>query len=100
MECGLLIATPSLGAAPRPWITGSIAAVHGLSSCGMRDLPWSGIKPPLPALSGGFFTTEPPAKPLGSSDIWKPPSAESQDDHFALIMLFLRVMWRMSRQQR
>ena len=45
-ECGLLIATPSLGAAPRPWITGSVAAVHGLSSCGTRDLPGSGIKPP------------------------------------------------------
>ena len=29
----------------------------------MRDLPASGFKPMSPALAGGFFTTEPPAKP-------------------------------------
>ena len=27
------------------------------------DLPDPGIKPPSPALAGGFFTTEPPGKP-------------------------------------
>ena len=30
----------------------------------MRELPGSGIEPASPALAGGFFTTEPPAKPL------------------------------------
>ena len=29
----------------------------------MWDLPGSGIEPVLPALSGRFFTTEPPGKP-------------------------------------
>ena len=32
-----------------------------------RDLPNAGIKPTSPALSGGFFTTEPPGKPLYST---------------------------------
>ena len=30
------------------------------------DLPDPGIEPVSPALAGGFFTTEPPEKPLGS----------------------------------
>ena len=34
---------------------------------GMWDLPGSGIKSMSPALAGGFFTTEPPGKPLYSS---------------------------------
>ena len=29
----------------------------------MCDLPGSGIRPPSPALAGGFFTTEPSGKP-------------------------------------
>ena len=29
----------------------------------MWDLPDPGIKPMAPALSGGFFTTEPPGNP-------------------------------------
>ena len=29
-----------------------------------RDLPDSGIRPVSPALAGGFFTTEPPEKPM------------------------------------
>ena len=29
------------------------------------DLPDPGIKPLSPALAGGFFTTEPPGKPVG-----------------------------------
>ena len=28
------------------------------------DLPNPGIEPATPALAGGFFTTEPPGKPL------------------------------------
>ena len=32
--------------------------------CGLWGLPGSGIKPTSPALAGGFFTTEPPRKPL------------------------------------
>ena len=28
------------------------------------DLPDSGIEPASPALAGGFFTTEPPRKPI------------------------------------
>ena len=30
------------------------------------DLPNSGIEPGSPALAGGFFTTEPPGKPVSS----------------------------------
>ena len=30
----------------------------------MWDLPRPGIEPVSPALAGGFFTTEPPGKPL------------------------------------
>ena len=30
----------------------------------MWDLPGSGIEPMSPVLTGGFFTTEPPGKPL------------------------------------
>ena len=44
----------------------------GFSGCGARaqllhsiwDLPRPGIEPMSPALEGGFFTTEPPGKPL------------------------------------
>ena len=35
----------------------------GLSFPSQRDLPNPGIKPPSPALAGGFFTAEPPGKP-------------------------------------
>ena len=51
---------------------GSRAPEHRLSSCDMRallplsmwDLPESGTKPTSPALVGGFFTIEPPGKPI------------------------------------
>ena len=33
------------------------------------DLPDPGIKPRSPALAGGFFTTEPPGKPIRSQEI-------------------------------
>ena len=65
-----------------PWT--SVVAARGLSSgspralehsvngcgaqasllCGMWGLPGLGIEPMSPALVGGFFTTEPPGKPL------------------------------------
>ena len=32
-----------------------------------RDLPDPGVEPASPALTGGFFTTEPPGKPLSTS---------------------------------
>ena len=35
----------------------------GLPFLSPGDLPGLGIKPASPALGGGFFTTEPPAKP-------------------------------------
>ena len=36
----------------------------GLPFPSQRDLPDSGIRPVSPALAGGFFTTEPPEKPM------------------------------------
>ena len=36
----------------------------GLVAPRQWDLPRLGIKPVSPALAGGFFTTEPPGKPL------------------------------------
>ena len=50
---------------------GSWALEPGLRSCGapaqllrgMWGLPKPGLKPVCPALTGGFFTTEPPGKP-------------------------------------
>ena len=35
-------------------------------------LPRPGIKPASPALAGGFFTTEPPGKPLNSCKAFVP----------------------------
>ena len=59
-----LRASGSVGKAP--------ALEHRLSSFdawaqllrGMWDPPGPGIEPVSPALAGGFFTTEPPGKPL------------------------------------
>ena len=39
----------------------------GLPFLSIGDLPDPGIKPVSPALAGGFFTTEPPGKPLALS---------------------------------
>ena len=43
------------------------SSVHGISQAKMewvaRDLPDLGIEPTYPALTGRFFTTEPPGKP-------------------------------------
>ena len=57
----------------RAWTLGTwalVAGACGLSSCGawtqlshyMWDLPKPGIEPMSPALTGGFWTTEPPEK--------------------------------------
>ena len=43
---------------------------------GTWDLPGSGIEPVSPALAGGFFTTEPPGKPL--SHLLVAPGTPSQ----------------------
>ena len=43
--------------------TGSVAVVHGLKFP-TWTLPESGMEPVSPLLTGGFFTTEPPRKPL------------------------------------
>ena len=49
------------------------SSVHGISVARRldwvaisfsRDLPNPGIEPASPALTGGFFTTEPPGKPI------------------------------------
>ena len=37
---------------------------RGLPFPSPRDLPDPGIEPEPPALAGGFFTTEPPGKPI------------------------------------
>ena len=51
--------------APSLQSTGSIVAAQGLScSEAMWDLPASGIEPASRALAGGFFTAEPPGKPV------------------------------------
>ena len=39
----------------------------GLPFPSSGDLPDPGIEPGSPALAGGFFTTEPPGKPLHST---------------------------------
>ena len=81
--CRLLIGVASLAAEHRPLGTqASMVAVcgfcscsspaleHRLSSCdttklhlGLWGLPGSGIEPVSPALTGRFFTAEPPGKP-------------------------------------
>ena len=40
---------------------------NGLPFLPPGDLPNPGIKPEFPALEGGFFTAEPPGKPLPNS---------------------------------
>ena len=41
----------------------SVVAARRLNSCGMWDLPVSGLEPTSSALAGRFFTTEPPGSP-------------------------------------
>ena len=40
----------------------------GLPFPSLEDLPKPGIEPVSLAMAGGFFTTEPPGKPLDSAD--------------------------------
>ena len=49
--------------APGLYCTGSGVVEHGLYGSGMWDLPGARIEPMSPALSGRFFTTEPPEVP-------------------------------------
>ena len=50
-----------------------VSSVYGISQAriqeqvAVRDLPDPGIKPTSSALTGIFFTTEPPGKPLASA---------------------------------
>ena len=44
-----------------PWL--SSHGAWACSLCGMWALPCPGTEPVIPALAGGFFTPEPPAKP-------------------------------------
>ena len=41
-----------------------LAVAHDQLLYGMRDLSGPGLEPVSPALAGGFFTIEPPGKPL------------------------------------
>ena len=61
-ELGPKGAWASVVAAPGLWRTGSIVVAHGLSYSACGTFP--GMEPMSPALAGGFFTTEPPGKPL------------------------------------
>ena len=65
------------------------SSVHGLSQAiildwvaisSIRDLPQSGIELESPALTGGFFTTEPPGKPwlMNSKSQFEGGFADSQ----------------------
>ena len=48
------------------------------------DLPHPGIEPISPALAGGFFTTEPPRKPLGSWNVSFEGGKRPRDVHVLL----------------
>ena len=58
------------------------------------DLPDPGIEPASPALAGGFFTTEPPGKPLG-----QPHSLPKEHDLRALMTFFLELTLGDSEEQ-
>ena len=53
----------SVVVAPALSSTGSVVVAHRLLLHGMWDPPGSGLEPMSPALTGGFFTTEPPGRP-------------------------------------
>ena len=59
-------ATPWVAAPPGFSVHGVLQArlLGGLPFHAPGDLPDPGIEPTSPALVGGFFTTEPPGKPL------------------------------------
>ena len=58
------------------------------------DLPDPGIEPASPALAGGFFTTEPPGKPLG-----QPHSLPKEHDLRALMTFILELTLGDSEEQ-
>ena len=62
----LLFATPGTRARQAPLTMGFSRQEYwsGLPFPSPGDLPNPGIEPMYPALAGGFFTTEPPGKPL------------------------------------
>ena len=74
---------------------GSWALEHGLNSCGAWiylflstwDPPKPGNKPLSPALAGGFFTTEPPGKPLA----WHSYSTNATQNMYYLLELIFSV---------
>ena len=57
--------------APEP--VGSVVVARGLScpKTGGIFVPWRGIEPESPALTGGFFTTGPPGKTLDFISWWQ-----------------------------
>ena len=68
LSCVQLFATPWTAALQAPLSMGFPRQKYwsGLPFSSPGDLPDPGIKSAAPALAGGFFTTEPPGKPLKS----------------------------------
>ena len=66
LSCVQLFATPWTVALQDPLSMGFCRQEYwgGLPFLFPGDLPNSGIEPKFPALAGGFFTIEPPGKPL------------------------------------
>ena len=69
LSLGRLYATPGIVARQAPLFMGFRRQGYrsGLPFPSSGDLPDPGIEPGSPALAGGFFTTEPPGKPLHST---------------------------------
>ena len=65
-SCVQLFATPWIIALQAPLSMGFSQQEYwsGLPCPPPGDLPDPGIEPASPALAGGFFTTEPPGKPI------------------------------------
>ena len=55
--CGSVVLAPGLQS------SGSVVVVHGFLALRMWDLLGPGMDPVSPALTGGFFSTEPPGQP-------------------------------------
>ena len=62
-----LFATPWTVACQAPLSMGFSGQEYWLPFPSSGDLPNPGIKSTSPALAGGFFTTEPPAKPYDNN---------------------------------
>ena len=83
---GLSYRAQALVQAQQLWLPGSRAQAQSFHS--RWDLPRSGIEPVTLVLAGGFFTTEPPGKPLerfwqlccpSSVDTWRPQDGPCGD---------------------